>query len=461
MPHPPDTPPGPAPQLRLPEADARAVMVLRAFESPPAPLWTDADAERATREARRLEGEDASPARFFTRRAQVALPTLADRRAIPPALPAPSPWLLVPIGFALGCGSDAILGAGRVNLLAPHLWGLLAWNIAVYAVLVAARLARRERWALPAVARGWQALWPRTPATRSAAWTRFAADWALAAGPLRAQRVAAALHAAAAAFALGALVSLYAHGLAFDYRAGWDSTFLGPDAVRRVLSILLGPAALLSGQTLPDAAGFAQLRFASGGGENAAHWIHLFAITLGLVVLLPRALLSSLAASRAWRLSTAVPLPADEAYWQRLLHAREGRAVPVQVLPYSYHLDQGLLPGLRAALEREIGAPVAMQVAEPVTLGGEDELLAPPASSRPVALFALTATPEHENHGAFVRTLSQRGQELLVMVDESGFRRRFPGPDGSARVVQRRSAWQHMLHDLGQAPVFVDLAEEH
>ena len=109
-------------------------------------------------------------------------------------------------------------------------------------------------------------------------------------------RIARALHIGAAAFALGALASLYARGLAFEYRAGWDSTFLDADGVQRLLAVVLWPATALAGFPLPDAPTLAALRFSTGPGENAARWIHAHAIGVVAVVVLPRLLL---AASRA------------------------------------------------------------------------------------------------------------------------------------------------------------------
>ncbi|HEY0857887.1 MAG TPA: hypothetical protein VGE16_12560, partial [Albitalea sp.] len=61
------------------EADACAVWLLRVHESPPAPPWSEADADWATREAQRLEGEGASLARFLARRARVGYERLAQR----------------------------------------------------------------------------------------------------------------------------------------------------------------------------------------------------------------------------------------------------------------------------------------------------------------------------------------------------------------------------------------------
>jgi hypothetical protein len=74
-------------------------------------------------------------------------------------------------------------------------------------------------------------------------------------------------------------------------------------------------------------------------------------------------------------------------------------------------------------------------------------------------VFPLTATPEREHHGAFLRALdAQAGRErVLALVDESGFRQRF-GAEAQARLVQRRAAWEAVLSAEGHEPVFADLA---
>ena len=63
--------------------------------------------------------------------------------------------------------------------------------------------------------------------------------------------------------------------------AGWDSTFLDATQVHRLLQVVLGPASVLTGLSLPDVAHLAQLRFSASPGENAGPWIHLLAVTIG------------------------------------------------------------------------------------------------------------------------------------------------------------------------------------
>jgi hypothetical protein len=101
-----------------------------------------------------------------------------------------------------------------------------------------------------------------------------------------------------------------------------------------------------------------------------------------------------------------------------------------------------------------------------VPLGAEDDPAhwpAPVAGALPVALFALTATPEQESHGAFLRRLAAwqaPGATPLLLIDESGFRERFGGADGARRLEQRRDSWRRWLREQGavQPPLFADLA---
>jgi hypothetical protein len=129
----------------------------------------------------------------------------------------------------------------------------------------------------------------------------------------------------------------------------------------------------------------------------------------------------------------------------------------VHVVPYSYALPAELQPGLQRALERHLATAVVPSLAAPVQQGEEDRMATPPADTVVVALMALTATPERETHGRFVQALGAVAgstTRLTVLVDESGFRLRF----GSSRLAERREAWQRMLGEVGQAPVFADLS---
>ena len=89
-------------------------------------------------------------------------------------------------------------------------------------------------------------------------------QWSALVAPLMAARAARVLHLAAALFALGAVAGLYVRGLVFEYRAGWESTFLDAPAVHALLSFFLSPAAQLIGIPFPSVDQIAALRFTSG-----------------------------------------------------------------------------------------------------------------------------------------------------------------------------------------------------
>lgn len=444
------------------ETDARTVLLIRAFESTPSAAWSPDDSAWASAEARRVDGEEVPFEHFLARRAQLAHARLAQRDVKTGAAAASFGahaglgWIAMLIAFVLGVAGDAIGPSQRINILAPPLLALLAWNLVVYLALLLRldatpgplrRLALRATHALPI-----------DPAV-----ARFVPDWLRASGALQSARIASVLHAAAAALVIGALASLYLRGIAFEFRAGWDSTFLTPATVHRVLEVVLGPAAFLSGLPLPDVDRLAQLRFAVGNGENAGPWIHLYAITLGLAVVLPRVLLAAVATARARSLARNFPLALDDDYFVRLRRAFSGERVDALVLPYSYRLPDGADKRLSAALDRIAGPNIALTVLAPLPQGAEDDLQRWLADSPPaqliVALFAATATPEHETHGTFVRALASHAaaRRLLVLVDEAEFRRRFTGAEGARRLDERRAAWLRLLADQNVEPVFVDL----
>jgi GTPase SAR1 family protein len=156
------------------------------------------------------------------------------------------------------------------------------WNVLVYVFIVVNSLSKSRRFKLP----------------------KLENDRAIALA-----RGTAILHGAAAALALGALLAMYWRGLVFDYQALWQSTFLSAQSAYQLVRTVLTPASFLSeffgGLGFPDFHTFEQLRAPAGKGENAARWIHWYAITVFWVVLLPRGLLALWSHRRAKMLSRA------------------------------------------------------------------------------------------------------------------------------------------------------------
>ncbi len=460
------------------EAAARNAILVRAWETqePAPPHWSDEDRAWASRAAATIEGEHATAEVFVARRAALAVERLGGREpGLRRVLAAMTwrPWVgwaLALLALASGFVSDAIGTGQRVNILAPPLLAVIVWNLAVYVGLAAhgaARLVRRRPPAPGPLARALGQFAHACAsgelidhATRPSA--AFLRDWMRASAPLTAARVGRVLHVAAFAFALGALGGLYLRGLALEYRAGWQSTFLGVEHVHTLISILLGPASTLTGIPIADQARLASIRFPAGPGENAAPWIHLYGTTVALAVLVPRLLLALVGRWREVRMARRFPLALDDGYFRRLVRAHRGEASAVHVLPYAIELAPQATLALHALLTKVCGAGTQVSVAATTQFGGEDALPADPPPSRSpslvAALFALTATPESENHGAFINSVRKHmpvWTPLIVLVEESAFRKRFGATPG--RIDERRAAWNHMLAAIGHEPAFIDL----
>jgi Protein of unknown function (DUF2868) len=497
------------------EEDARRVTLLQAYETaqPPSPLWGDEDRAWATRLA--LQGgtggadgkggnddmratsrasSSAGPSRaaaagpsgaagaeaFIARRAQHALQRLAPRDAALASARNGAAWAVQATAWAalgawlIGLLADSIGSSQRINLLAPPLWGVLAWNAVVYLVLLGHGLARLlARPTRPGLLRrltervlhfGRGLAVAEAPAGGVAApLSVFAGLWLRRSAPLSGARAAVVLHVAAAALALGLIGGLYLRGLVLDYRAGWESTFLDAGAAHAVVSTLLAPAATLAQIALPDATGFAALRGAHGSasaGAPAGPWIHLFALTLLGFVVLPRAALAAAAALRARWLAGHIALPLEDAYFQRLARQQLGDVAQVVVQPYASGAAAEAAPRLLSLLAPVLGDGLALSVAPGASFGAEDAPIAAPPAGSTIAsvLFDLSATPEVQVHGRYLQAFAAgapAGAATIVLVDEAAFRARF-GAD-SARLAQRREAWRVFTEALGTLPVFIDL----
>jgi hypothetical protein len=437
------------------EAAARTVVLVQAFDAADSPLWTREDAAWATQLTAQTLPADAPPERVLAVRAGHALQRLQPRdRDVQRWLARPL-WrwrwvaLAALLGLVGGLGVD-LLGRNQiVDVLAPSAWALVAWNVAVYALLGVAprawagRPSRESAAGLRLALLRW---WQRTSGSGP---LRLASRrWAELSAPLTLTRIAALLHVAAAALAIGLLGSMYLRGLVLDYRAGWQSTFLDAADVHRLLSPLLAPASAVTGIAVPDAAAIAAMRLtapAQPAAAPAAPWIHLYAATLAMAVVLPRLVLALVAFVQAALRRRRFELPLTDAATLREVQGFRRQRSTVQLCPYAQAPSAPAALGLRALLAREFGADVLLQVKDTTPVGDEEAavraLAADGVTSR-VVLVDLAATPEDDHHGRFVRALQAAAPQLplLVLVDESAYRRRFAAmPE---RLDERRAAWR-------------------
>ncbi len=481
------------------EETARRVLMVQAFETATAAgsTWTADDRSWATRVARESVAAGATPAQALAERCRHALHRLLPRDAAAARALAWRAWhpawvpLAALLGLLAGLAMDAIGSEQRVNLLAPPVWGVLLWNLAVYAFLLAQNslgmvrgssqpngLGGRRGLGSLRGPRGWLArrtagagvagLKTGTDATANPSahpLARYAATWAEHGAPLGAARAALVLHCAAAALAAGLMLGLYARGLVLDYRAGWQSTFLEAEQVQTGLRLGLAPAVAFTGIGVPDTAAVQALRVQPGqpASASAAPWIYLYAAMLLLFVLLPRAGLAALAAGRAWHLSRHLSLPLHEPYFQRLLQGmQQGSQAVVQVLPQGAAPSPQATLGLQAWLRTALGDTTVLHIANATVYGEEERAatLAPPAGATlRIVLVDLGATPEADTHGRFVQALRNTtpALPLLLLADEATLLQRYAQlPE---RLAQRRQAWRDFSREHGAAWAGVDLQQ--
>ncbi|HEY6922377.1 MAG TPA: DUF2868 domain-containing protein [Steroidobacteraceae bacterium] len=248
---------------------------------------------------------------------------------------------LLVVAFALGASLSFFDAAhGGINIFAPPLLALLVWNLLVYVFLgvrssrvriestasnAANSEALRESFVQPSGFGRFYARWVRRHIERllghstrfnaplAPGLRRFAGDWLEIAQPLFFARARRLLHLSAVFAALGLVTGYYFRGFVLRSAAGWEGGgAIGPETAHALLSVLYGPASLLSGITVPGADAMAALRWSapslSGVGEPAI-WVHLIALTAGLYIILPRLILTVLSALRLWRMSRRLALP--------------------------------------------------------------------------------------------------------------------------------------------------------
>ncbi|MCP4664201.1 MAG: DUF2868 domain-containing protein [bacterium] len=445
---------------------------------------------RATAAARRRGAPESG---WLAERAQLLVEELSSEFAFLKRLlhwSHPVQGLLAPavvISLLLGLATNALGPERRIHVLAVPLLGIIAWNLAILALITIRRRlplgAGAWRFETPKLLAWWQTLVRRLvrrlpdhpprrqpPSGRSVesdrravesdrravesellrrALARFIEDWFPVAAPLAAARVRRLLHASALALVVGVLAGMYVRGIAFEYRATWESTFLSGELIDRVLGIILAPAAWLLGTAVPSAAAIER-----PGSGDAAPWIHLYAVTTAFYVGLPRGLLTAFESVRCRRLQRRLRLTLPALYPRRLVAAVETSATEVEIVPYSYRPVARAVETLRTLVRDLFGPRAEIRVRSPVEYGTEP--VEPGGGRCRMFVFGLAQTPEAEVHGKLLAALREGladGQLMVVVVDGSVYRQRV-GPE---RLEERRRTWNRVLAATGLEAVHLDL----
>ena len=154
--------------------------------------------------------------------------------------------------------------------------------------------------------------------------------------------------------------------------------------------------------------------------EGGARWVHLYAATIFLLVVLPRVILAVVANLRAMQLAKKFPLDLDQPYFRKLndsIGVSTGGLL--RVLPYSFTVDEARHKGLGQIATMLFGEQGRVMLRPSTSYGEEpkevlrDTDLNDAQVNITAVLFNLTATPEKENHGAFLTIWRNRRRAAL------------------------------------------------
>lgn len=377
------------------------------------------------------------------------------------------PFTIVAIpAFAAGLLINGLGTSQQINLLNFPLVILLLWNIGTYAGTILPPLLGKDltgpllRHLSKGLATATEWLgkgpWPKIalPGRADREWIlqsteRFMNLWWRHCHPIIISRVRHLLHIGSAGLALGIILSMYVRGLVLDYQATWESTFLSAAQVHTVLHGLLGPAAWLLGFPFPPAEDLAHLQ--APGHGSAAPWIHMWALTAFVGIVIPRVILAWLSARFTHNAAQSFTLNLDEPYYLQLLSTERGQGIQIDILPYSYQPSPAALDFLGQCLLDLIGNQATLHWRDPLPYGETSvPWLQKTSSPQTMVLVCnLAQTPEAEVHGELFHMLqasieSCNGQHHLLLVLDQEPYRHFAD---QTQMRERLQTWQRLAND--------------
>jgi hypothetical protein len=472
-------------KMSKPQPPLKKILLLRALENAD-PLGRVISLEargRATRDAGRVPAQEATvleKSEYLADRAGKLLREAPQEVAqaaghalhFPPRWARWLGWGIVAGAFALGLASNALGPERVVNILSFPLLGLALWNVCVCLIMLVAHFRKRPESGSGESA-GRTGLTAPAEEKLTSRWTagirdggmreiaaRGMADYLHDArrvwGAVQSARAKLQFHLAAMALAGGVVAGMYIQGLAKEYRAAWESTFLGPEGLHRVLCVALGPASALTSIPVPSAEELARLQLhpaahqpagthAPAGG-SAAPFIHLWAATAAIFIFLPRLALCALSLRAMLRGGADAHRELTRAL-EPLRELEAGAVTIVRVLPVHLTLDGPAAEALRDLAMHRWGGRAKIEFLPRVEAGDEESALAAMNGGGPLlAVFSFSATPEQEVHGNFLTDLHAKFPQALVVLDAASFEERMKQlPEFAERFSQRRAAWGRLF----------------
>lgn len=355
------------------------------------------------------------------------------------------------------------------NLLALPLVGLLAWNTVVIVIgalcelMPSQMLVGRGGWLAELLTHG--VARTRQSKEPDAVQERFIElTWPLAWRKLQA-RMRVWLHVSAAMLALGSVVALYARGWSKEHRAVWESTLLTNEGAKTFFHVLFMPAAATLGTPVPlDKV--PEMRRTAGKPTlpaPALPWIHLYAGTLLVLVVVPRLVLAGISMGRMHRdITKWAQRLSWGPYLRRLLHAVEGEEERVEVLLHGIDPASSQQEVWARGICERFGSTARPQYTR-IPAGDEDDFAArwQPAGPVVVMLFNMATTPEAEVQRRLVNDIRQRlltkhpDPDFIILLDGTSLGGRWP----EDKIAGRERLWSQMMEGLG-AEVIVALRKD-
>lgn len=350
----------------------------------------------------------------------------------------------------------------RLNILQFPLMGIIVWSLLVYLTELFV-IFRREGAASGIAGLICRALFPPPISLKKdenesslefRARALYQSRWRQINLPALSARVKGTLHITALILAAAAITGMYVKGIAKEYKAEWESTFFETgDQLEPFLKVILGPAATILGDELPDGEQLDSLKKVNNpNGQNAAKWIHWYAVTITLFVLLPRLFLAIVWHFKSLAIDRNLPFrEISPAYYDRVLALATGDSLGIAIVPYAHNAGDNIIQGIRTDMENHFKRAVSITWLDQISFGDEDdaEVQLPP-NFQPMLLFNFASTPEKETHLALYRKLSgdlpENAKPYQVILDCEAFDRKADSfNDADERRATRLSAWQNLF----------------
>ncbi len=359
----------------------------------------------------------------------------------------------------------------RINILAFPLLGILLWNLIVYVRELWLVFCPMDKlfsggplnWISEFFVRAGKSISVEEDEVGSGiqlAIRKFEAEWNRLILPLWGSRTKVVLHVTAILLAGSAIAGMYVNGLANEYLAVWESTFFSDgEQLQPFLNTVLGPASAISGDPLPDASALNKIRWTSENGtgttgENAARWIHWYAITIGIFILIPRLVFAAIWQVRSISYSNRIPYQqVDSRYFDHLLSVSTGTSKELKLVSYAHRATGESQVKIHRALEDWYQRPVVITSSEFLEFGDEDDAKEKIPRDREGVLLLLNfaATPERETHLSVIRAFLEEDEEgpVTVLLDADSFDRKNSSfSDGEERKEERLNSWRALTSEV-------------